>query len=223
MRFSISAAVLLAATSALAQEPAPAGSNPAHGPRHPFPMGQARGPGGEPIGAQGVRPSGSGMPGNFQDRMEKLRERQAEMRERHERARQLDDEIHADLKKKDVDVTALRAKLDEYKNLRRDRQRDQRLALHRRYRMALGLPPVKAELELHARRSARLFRMETLIATERKGPEREKLLARVSALREQENQRHEREMDKLAPQPMASASAAVPVPPPAPAPSGGAQ
>ncbi len=260
MRYLVSVAVLFAATSAFAEGPegpgagnppgkpghrweGPAGSNSPRGARPPGSGSggpEFRGP--RPVGSnaesRGPRPgSSSGMPEGMQERMAKLRERQAEMKERHERARKLDGELHTELHQKNPDAAALRKKFEEYKELRKDRQRDHRLTLHRRYRTALARPEVKQELERHARRSARLRRMEMVIATERKGADREKLLLRVTSLREQEDKRHDQAMTNLAPSPASATPptpaadgaaeapqlARPPVTPPAPAPSGGAQ
>jgi hypothetical protein len=94
-----------------------------------------------------------------------------------------------------------------------------------RWGSSLSKPSATEELQLHARRLARLQRMEELVATERKGDERSKLLDKIDKLREHENQRHERAMQRLASgqaAPAASAAAAASAAPvPSPAASGG--
>jgi len=235
MRHVLSLAILLSTGAAYADDPP--GNPPAH--TEP-PRKELRGPATLPSNAQRVNrgvpaplASGAlrgrgdaGLPEGMQERMARLRERQAEMKARHERAKKIEVDLETAIQSKDSDPTETKKLLDEYRELRRDRQRDHRLKLHRRYRTELKRDEVKGELERHARRMARLVRLEALIATERKGAPRQKLLERVKALREAEAGRHERLMVSLVPTPPAAPPAgdpAEPAPAAAPASPGAAQ
>ena len=102
----------------------------------------------------------------------------------------------------------LKKKLEELRTLRDDRRHEQRAFLHRRWGHDVGKPVAKDELERHARRLARLQRLEVLAATERTGDARKRLIARIEQLRALEEKRHEEAMKKLLPDaPPAVASA----------------
>jgi len=92
---------------------------------------------------------------------------------------------------------------------RLERRRAHREKLFRQWVNVLGRAEVQAELRLHAERTARLRRLRFVAETERKGPDQEKILARVSKLLEKENARHERAMQRLA-GPAAAASGTQP-------------
>jgi hypothetical protein len=101
--------------------------------------------------------------------------------------------------------------------------REARRAKHRarlvhEYGARLTLPEVKSELALHARRLAELSRVEFLAQHARAGADRERLLSRVSKLRETEQRRHQRAMERL----MAVRAAAAASAPPSAAPAASA-
>jgi hypothetical protein len=86
------------------------------------------------------------------------------------------------------------------------------MALRQRWGHSMAKDDVKAELERHARRLARLQRLEIVAATERSGAPRERLIDRLGKLRDLENTRHERAMKTLVPgAPAADPSAAAAV------------
>jgi hypothetical protein len=140
-------------------------------------------------------------------------------------------EMRQKLRDKKFDPEQFKKQVAEWKESREKRREEQRQALIARWGAAVTKPTVADELRLHAKRLARLQRFEELIATEKQGDARTRMLDRVQKMREKEEQRHERAMQRLqneAAAPAASASGAVPAaatpqPSPAPATSGGAQ
>jgi hypothetical protein len=170
------------------------------------------------------------MQDQMRERMEQLQGRGQEMRERHERANKLSSEIAEQLRKGNPHPDELKKQLEELKGLRDERRHEQRAFLRQHWGSAIHKPDVKDELERHARRMARLQRLEVLAATERTGDQRKKFIDRIEKMREQENKRHEEAMKKLVPEgalsPDGSASGTPPAPSaaatPAPAASGGA-
>jgi hypothetical protein len=91
---------------------------------------------------------------------------------------------------------------------RLERRERHRAALVRELGHRLSDPRVKAELELHARRTAELARIQFLAENARHGAEREKLLARVAKLSARETTRHRQHLARLA----AAAPSATPAP-----------
>lgn len=168
--------------------------------------------------------------------MDRMKDRLPGAHERHERARTLSNEVAEQLRNGNPNPEELKRKLEGLRLLRNERRHDQRAFLRQRWGNTVDKPDVKQELELHARRLARLQRLEVVVATERTGDQRKRLIARIERMRALENKRHETAMTKLVPegasppQGSASAPAALPAPPPpptlptppaAPAPSGG--
>lgn len=131
----------------------------------------------------------------------------------------LDAELHAKFREKKLNPEELKKTLEEWRNAREERKSQHRRALLSRWGNALGRPNVEGELKLHAERMARLQRMEQLVATEKTGDTRERLLARIEKIREREASRHERAMHKLAGSGAAPASSEAPASGTAPAPS----
>lgn len=165
---------------------------------------------------------------HMRERMDRMQDRSHDLRERHERALTLSHDIREQLKNGNPHPAELKKQLEELQSMREDRRRDQRMSLQRRWGRGIRSPEVKDELERHARRLARLQRLEVVAATERAGDGRKKLIARIEALRTQEDKRHEEAMKKLVPDapPAADASTAPggsATPPAAPAASGGVQ
>jgi hypothetical protein len=76
-------------------------------------------------------------------------------------------------------------------------RRERRRSLHARWGEAALGPKAKEELTLHARRMAKIRRMQFLAVTERKGEKRTLLLERLARLKDLERGRHERAMQAL--------------------------
>jgi len=104
----------------------------------------------------------------------------------------------------------LKKSIEEWRAARDERRRERQQALAARWGSALGQPSVENELTLHARRMAHLQRMEEVIATEKTGAARQKLLDRVDKLRERENERHDNALKRLASRGAAAAPSARP-------------
>lgn len=141
-------------------------------------------------------------------------------------------EMREKMREKKFDPEQFKKQVAEWKESREKRREEQRKALIQRWGAAVAKPTVADELRLHAKRLARLQRFEELIATDKQGDARTRMLDRVQKMREQEDQRHERAMQRLAneasPAAPAAASggvapAAAPAASPAPATSGGVQ
>jgi hypothetical protein len=81
---------------------------------------------------------------------------------------------------------------------RAKRRLEHRISLRDRYGVELlQRPPIRAELERHAWRVARLERMRVLAEAIHDEAKRKKTLARLDALATKENARHERHMEQL--------------------------
>lgn len=168
---------------------------------------------------------------SMRERMERAHDRMRDARGRHEHSRMLSNQIAEQLRNGNPRPDELKKQLEEFKALQADRRADQRALLHRRWGQAVQKPDVKDELERHARRLARLQRLEVVVATERTGDQRKRLIERIERMRTQENTRHEEAMKKLVPEGAAPADAsavaapaapsAAPIAPVAPAASGG--
>jgi len=104
----------------------------------------------------------------------------------------------------------LKKSIEQWRAARDDRRRERQQALAARWGTALGQPNVANELTVHARRMAHLQRMEEVVAVEKTGAARQKLLDRVEKLRELENQRHERALSRLASRDAAAGPSATP-------------
>jgi hypothetical protein len=182
-------ALLLAATAAQA-EPAPPASGAFRGRSADAPR---------PSGSDGVRRVFPGQPGDLIDRLRnrvklpsdgpRARGRQARARER---------AFEQLLKNPDADPEEVRAKLKEMQEHQPELRRERRRALFARWGKTTADPRAKAELELHARRMARIRRMQVLASTERSGEKRTALLERLSRLRDLERGRHDRAMQAIA-------------------------
>jgi len=175
--------------------------------------------------APASRPSARPLPSGVRERLqvlkEKRNERLRERKEQRQRIEQLSEDLERSLARADVNTKELKEKMDALMALRTERRREHRLALRTRFGSAVAEPTVRAELALHARRTARLKRLQFVAATERAGKKRSELLARVERLRTKENARHDETMRRLAPsrkrQPderseVPAASAAAPAP-----------
>jgi len=107
----------------------------------------------------------------------------AELRERQAQGKLSKDELKKEL-------AALR-------ETRKERRQQHGEALKARWGNHLAQPAMQQELRHHERRMAKLERMSLLAETERKGAAKDKLVARIQKLIEQENERHERKMKVL--------------------------
>jgi hypothetical protein len=122
-----------------------------------------------------------------------------ESRDRRVRVQTSQRELLEALRREKVDPAELKQKLSAFEALRSERRREQRARLHSRYGTAVTRPEVKSELEHHARRLARLQRMEVVAATEREGKAKQTLLDRIQNLRTLEETRHRKVMQELVP------------------------
>jgi hypothetical protein len=107
------------------------------------------------------------------------------------------------------------AKMQDLREHSAEVRRERRRTLHARWGGTALEPKAKEELALHARRMAKIRRMQFLAVTERKGEKRTLLLERLARLKDLERGRHERAMQALV-------GAQVPAPE-QPAPSGSAK
>ncbi len=96
-------------------------------------------------------------------------------------------------------------------------RRERRRVLHARWGEAALDPKAKEELTVHARRMAKIRRMQFLAVTERQGEKRTLVLERLARLKDLERGRHERAMQALVgdkpvakPAPSGSAKAELP-------------
>lgn len=161
----------------------------------------------EPKGSGGPRreaaprSSAAPLPSSVRERLEllkdKRRERVRERKEQRERIQQLAQDFERSLSRPDANPKELRAKQEELFAVRAERRRERRMELRKRFGRAIAEPAVRAELELHARRAARLKRLQFLAATERTGKKRTAVLARVDRLLVAENARHDQAMQRL--------------------------
>lgn len=206
---AVSTVTLLLAPGAFGEPPAgsaaaPAGSATPHGgpPGRARPGERPRHPG--PDREHGPDRDGGGPPGRAGGR--------------HFRAMQ--DDLRERFRAEKPDKEELKKKIAEWHEARDDRRRDHRARLMSRWGKTLAKADVNDELRLHARRTARLARMEEVAATEKAGDARAKLLERIEKLRKAEDERHKRAMERLASgaAPVASGAAAgsaAPATPPA--------
>lgn len=91
----------------------------------------------------------------------------------------------------------LEKELQALRESRKERRQQHQLALKERWGASLAAPPVRAELERHERRMAKLNRLSLLAETERQGAAKDKLVQRIDQLTARENERHERKMTDL--------------------------
>ncbi len=91
----------------------------------------------------------------------------------------------------------LKAQLEALNDDRKQRRERHREQLKERWGQRLAAPAAAAELRHHSRRMAHLNRMLLVTETEKKGADKDKLVARIEKLTELENQRHERKMNQI--------------------------
>lgn len=225
--FSLILVALLSVTPAAAEgppaPPRPSGSPGPRGPHRPPLLGSAAGSASPlPSGFQErMRQHREQLPDHIRDRMERMQGRGHDSRERHARSRKLSGEIAEQLRSGNPRPEELKKQLEELRLLRNDRRNEQRASLRQRWGESAHKPDVKDELERHARRLARLQRLEVIAATERTGDQRKRLIARIEQLRTLEDKRHEQAMKKLAPEASAGPEASASAAPVAPAPAAG--
>ena len=106
--------------------------------------------------------------------------------------------LNDDLEQGRLKKAELKERLTKLRESVAERRKQRQRALKERWGLALGHTTASQELKRHARRVAYLERASVVAHTERSGKAQEKLLARIDALMERENQRHERVMDKIA-------------------------
>jgi hypothetical protein len=91
----------------------------------------------------------------------------------------------------------LKAQLKALNDDRKQRRERHRKQLEERWGQRLAAPAAAAELRHHSRRMAHLNRMLLVAETEKKGADKDKLVARIEKLTELETQRHERKMNQI--------------------------
>ena len=96
-----------------------------------------------------------------------------------------------------LDKDELKSELAALRETRGERRRKHGEALKARWGNQLAQPSAQEELRHHERRMASLERLSLLAETERSGPDKEKLVARIAKLTAKENERHERKMTQL--------------------------
>jgi hypothetical protein len=159
--------------------PGPSGSGRPAPPAFPLPLGSA------------VSPE---QREKLRTRLEDLRARLEEKRQDRERVRALLRDVDEGLQRGAVD----REKLRQFWAARLERKREHQENVKRRWGATLDRPEARAELVKHAERMAKLRRLSYIAATERSGAEQRALLARIARLMKLEQDRHERELGKLA-------------------------
>lgn len=125
-------------------------------------------------------------------------------------------QLHEEMKGGKLTKDELKARLDKLRESAGQRGKEHRQELSKRWGSTLALPPAREELKLHARRMAFLDRALVLAEAETKN--KDKLTARISKLIDQENERHERAMERLKSAPPAPSGASAPSAAPAAAP-----
>jgi hypothetical protein len=142
------------------------------------------------------------MPSQTQEFLERLRNRVKlpadGPRAQGRLARQRERAFDFALKNPNTSPEDLRAKLKELQEHPDDMRRERRRHLHARWGATALDPRAKPELEQHARRMARIRRMQFVAATERTAEKRAELLERLSRLRDLERGRHERALQAIA-------------------------
>ena len=180
---------------------------------------------------QGVGPDHSDSPPRgkaLQERFQRFRQGlldRPEMRTfrdktQREKVHGLRAELNEELKKPKPDAALLKKTIAELGSLRDDRRREHQFVALERWGDGVTTPQSKTELEQHARRDARLHRLEFLVATERSGAARARLQAKLAELQAIEEARHEKAMATLIPERAAAGSAAPAPVPAAPNPAG---
>lgn len=248
--FVVGSVTLLAASVAFGDPPAGGAPRPPHSGPPGGPPGRARGmdarPGPSGEHEHGGPPGASSAPGHRghdhdgdgDDERGRGRDRDRDggppgdgERGGRRHFRGMWNDLHEGFRSGKPNKDELKKKLDEWHAARDERRKDHREHLISRWGKALHKPDVTSELRRHSERMARLARMEEIVGTEKTGAERQKLLDRIDKLRNNENERHQKAMERLssasgapAPSGVASAPAAAASAPAAPAPSaGGAQ
>ena len=151
-----------------------------------------------------------------QEREQRRAERRArfdQIRAQRARSRQLEqlkNEIDGELAKEKPDRALLQQKTAEYVAARADRSRDRQHAIRRRWGTHADRDDVKRELERHAKTQARIDRLKFLVATERTGAARTRLLERLKRVADLESERYEQTMQELTGRPRAPSPSSEP-------------
>jgi hypothetical protein len=106
-------------------------------------------------------------------------------------------DLREDLKSGKVSKVELKDRLSKLKETLPDRRRAHREAIKERWGATLADPQAKSELELYARRLAKLNRALFVAESERQGKDKEALVDRIEKLIQKENERHEKAMERL--------------------------
>lgn len=200
--------------SSSAAPAAPAKAEPGKGPGAPGAKGPgAKGPGAKGPGAPnrpdapGLKGKGPGAdeakdtPGAAKDEKKdaKLQDRVAKLRERAEKLRAEGKERAAaglERQAERLEKGPSKSPVNREK-IRRARKLARIKLLHRRYGEALQQGDVRDEVQTHARRSANLSRMKSIVNQMEDGDKKTDMLKRINRLMAKENARHSRTMAKL--------------------------
>jgi len=106
-------------------------------------------------------------------------------------------QLHADLRAGKIKPAEVKERLAKLRDDAKDRRKAHREALKERWGDTLAKANVREELKHHARRTAFLNRALILAETERKGQDKDKLVARIEKLIEKENERHSKAMERI--------------------------
>ncbi len=200
---------------------APGAKAPGAKPAKPRPIqaGQPGGPGKGPGGAErpglqrgAPKAGGPGPRGGDPDKLKekvaaKREERVAKLEERAAQLRKEGKTEEAERVEKQIERVKAGPDRSPKSKANRDKIRKARKMariklLHRRYGEKLGEGAVKQEVELHARRSAHLSRMKSIVtareaADDKAKEQKQEMLQRINRLMAKENARHSRKMSRL--------------------------
>jgi hypothetical protein len=132
-------------------------------------------------------------------------------------------DLHERFKAGKIKKEELKAELAKLHDNAKERGKEHRQALGKRWGSALAMPAAREELKHHARRMAYLDRAMLLAQTE-VTKDKDKVIERITKLIDKENERHERAMERLksAPATPAASAAASAAPAAAPGPAASA-
>jgi len=115
--------------------------------------------------------------------------------------------LRAELREGKLKPAEVKERLAKLKDDAKDRRKAHREALKEKWGDTLAKPNVREELRHHARRMAFLNRALIVAETEKKGADKDKLVARIEKLIEKENERHDKAMERIKSGPTTPAAA----------------
>lgn len=142
--------------------------------------------------ADGAAQSPPGKP--VKDAKEAVKDAREKLKEARKDAKEAKDEDKKDAKQGAKDAAKeLREARQKLRETRKDRRQQTVQAAKDKWGDLVKKPAVRAELRIHARRTARLNHMESLAKENGK----DDLIERIQKLREKENARHDKRMEAL--------------------------